>query len=236
LDYHRFHAERAAQLIEPAKARILVVGCSHGRECGLFAELGAAEVHGVDVAETIGRDFAAAVYHRASITDCPLESGRFDLVYAVAVMEHVGDLNAAFAEMARLTKSGGVVYSVAAPLWHAPFGHHYAGMVRGHPWLHLRYDEAGFEGYCRAHGLEAPEGKTIDGVARYIYRSPGFNRHKTGAYKAAADRLDGAMEPITHDFGCVDRAMLTRRLRMTLWRYREHDLLASTHRYIARKI
>jgi ubiquinone/menaquinone biosynthesis C-methylase UbiE len=58
--------------------------------------LSKAQARGLDVRE-------------ASVTDIPFEAGSFDVTYAFKVLPHVADIGRALAEMARVTRPGGVV-------------------------------------------------------------------------------------------------------------------------------
>ncbi|KHD08152.1 hypothetical protein PN36_18035 [Candidatus Thiomargarita nelsonii] len=54
----------------------------------------------------------------------PLEDATFDVIFTVAAFEHIHDLEVALAEMYRLLKPGGLVYSYYGPLWSSGIGHH----------------------------------------------------------------------------------------------------------------
>jgi len=53
-----------------------------------------------------------------------LESGKFDLVYGLALLEHVTDLEGLAREVCRLLKKGGNAYLHGWPLWTSQDGHH----------------------------------------------------------------------------------------------------------------
>lgn len=48
----------------------------------------------------------------------------FDLIFSVAVFEHINDFEKALAEIYRLTKKGGYVYAFFGPIWSSSLGHH----------------------------------------------------------------------------------------------------------------
>jgi SAM-dependent methyltransferase len=116
--YQELFADRAAELCQLKHSRILIVGANTGEDCKLFVDRGAAEVHGLDVIEDVGKGFLhrRVTYHHSSIEHTDLPSNYFDLVFAVATMEHVPDIRAGFSEMERLARPSGIIYSVAAPL------------------------------------------------------------------------------------------------------------------------
>lgn len=68
----------------------------------------------------------------------PFEDETFDVVISNAVLEHVEELNAVFAEVRRVTKTGGISYH----LWHNFYsfsgGHVPEFLSRKYPWGHLR--------------------------------------------------------------------------------------------------
>lgn len=115
IGYNRLHVRQAWKLAG-APGTVLVVGANLGEDCRRFADLGAEEIHGIDVIENVGADFVdkRAIYHRGSIEACDLPNGYFDLVFATATMEHVHDIDAGFAEMSRVTKRGGALWSIAS--------------------------------------------------------------------------------------------------------------------------
>lgn len=109
MDYNKLHADWAMQHQSVRNGKVLVVGCNTGLDCRCFVEGGAQEVHGVDVDEAIGRDYAhpAVRYFRTSAEKMDLPSDSYDLVHCFATMEHIPDIQAAFNEMARVTRGGG---------------------------------------------------------------------------------------------------------------------------------
>jgi 2-polyprenyl-3-methyl-5-hydroxy-6-metoxy-1,4-benzoquinol methylase len=103
-DPNAINAGLASRLVNVRESRILVVGCNIGVDCKLFADLGSRDVHGLDVVEEIGQDNQNpyVTYRRRSIEDCKLPPAHFDLVYSYATMEHVPNVAAGYAEMARV--------------------------------------------------------------------------------------------------------------------------------------
>jgi SAM-dependent methyltransferase len=216
----------------------LVAGANNGLDCKLFIDKGASEVHGVDVVDTVGADYPhpRVTYHRASIEKTDLPSGYFDLVFAVATLEHVPDVNAAFAEMARLTKSGGYIYSLAAPLWRSPYGHHMA-CFHGHPWVHLTMTRDEIIQYAKANGINGQNGHDIEFVVDYMLNPDYFNMTPAAQYVAACEALTGVelvenllvpdhKETLNHDLG-------KRALRKG---FDADDLLWVSHTLVARKV
>lgn len=48
----------------------------------------------------------------------------FDVVYGIAVLEHIRDLHRALSEIKKVLKPGGLVYLAGDPVWSGPLGHH----------------------------------------------------------------------------------------------------------------
>ena len=232
--YNRLHVRQAWKLAG-APRRVLVVGANLGEDCRRFADLGATEVHGIDVIENVGADFrdAMAVYHRGSIEACDLPDNRFDLVFATATMEHVHNVEAGFAEMARLTTPGGILWSIASPLWHSPYGHHMA-CFEGHPWVHLLYDEAALLDYAREHSITTPE---IHEIVSYMFKPVPFNRRPAKDYTAAIAKLRG-VRIIANSVYSLASSVLDHPLgQAALARgFAKDELLAETHYAAARKL
>lgn len=102
---------------------ILEVGSGHGFTCTFFAQLGAREVHGVDVmpsaiqvAEEVKRrvDPSLPVIFRLAdaARGLPYDDAAFDVVLLVETLSHVvmADLGAFLREMVRVLRTGGLLY------------------------------------------------------------------------------------------------------------------------------
>jgi len=102
-----------------AAPRILDAGCGTGRNLAEFGRLGAAE--GVDVSAD-----AVEFCHRRGLTgvqqapleELPFDDGRFDLILATDVIEHLDDDRRALAELRRVAVPGAhLVITVPAYQW-----------------------------------------------------------------------------------------------------------------------
>src|SRR5436190_2403579 len=134
---------------------ILIPGCGPGHDCLPFA-LAGARVTGIDISQDLGDacSHANVEYHRGSIEGCHLPSNQFDVVFSIATMEHVPDIEAGFSEMVRLTRPGGLIYSVAAPLWNSRYGHH-VNTFRRFPWIHLLLERQHLLELLHRHNITA---------------------------------------------------------------------------------
>lgn len=89
---------------------VLDVGCGDGQISRALASRGA-EVTGIDPTERnleVARERAGGpVYVKAGADDLPFEDASFDAVVACLVFEHIDDVDAAIAEVARVLRPGG---------------------------------------------------------------------------------------------------------------------------------
>ncbi|AGW12077.1 class I SAM-dependent methyltransferase [Megalodesulfovibrio gigas] len=238
--YYNALAAREALSIQPVRRKnVLVVGCNTGHDCTYFVEAGAREVHGLDVVESIGQDFQhpAVQYHRIS-AECMscFPDDMFDLVYSFATMEHVPNIAAAFQEMCRVTTPGGVLFSVAAPLWHSRYGHHKANLFQNFPWIHLCLSkEEIIQWYLETCPDEMPhEREHIRHHVEYMLNPAFFNMRPAREYLHVCAALP--MQLVVNRLDLDDASHLTPDIRRLLGnRYDDEELLAVTHRYIARK-
>lgn len=232
-DYHVIHARQAAEYLPPAGRRVLIVGCGFGEDCRPFVEMGAAHVTGIDLAPHIGRNYQhpRVSYERQDAARMAFDDGSFDLVYSSAVMEHVHDPAGAFREMARVVKPGGIVFSIASPLWNSRNGHHFGQWFDAYPWAHLRTDRAGMIARAGATGNAEAE-EDVD----YALDPANFNRLPSTYYIAACADLPG-LQTLVNRLDLDEEALLTDEIYAELEPkgYRRAELLAVTHRYVGRK-
>lgn len=129
-EVERVPMDRYAELLTRggvAGARILEYGCGPGSQAFYLAGQGA-EVTGIDIsdvaiAQATERAQAEGVAKRCrfevmNAEETSLDDGRFDLVCGTAILHHL-DLDAAYAELARLLRPGGRAVFVE-PLGHNP--------------------------------------------------------------------------------------------------------------------
>lgn len=189
-NYHDATINRLERYRRVRGARILVVGANSGIDCKRFVDRGAHEIHGLDVVEDVGVDYPhpQVTYHKQSIESCSLPSDYFDIAYAMATFEHVPDIFAGWSEMVRVTKPGGIVFSVASPLWQSPYGHH-MGCFEAHPWIHLAFDREEMERYAQTQGVEGERGHSLQGILDYMLNPAFFNMRPASDYIDAGSRL-----------------------------------------------
>jgi SAM-dependent methyltransferase len=133
----------------PPSPRVLDAGCGTGRNLVELGRLGAAE--GVDSSEdavTFCRRRGLDGVRQAELAELPYEDGRFDVVVATDVIEHIEDDARALAELRRVARPGGrLVVTVPAYSWlwseHDVSMHHHRRYTMGR--LHERVAAAGWE-------------------------------------------------------------------------------------------
>ena len=186
-NYHRSHSQIASKLVQGRRLRgrkALVVGCAGGKSLRRFIRLGAREVHGLDISPQIGLEFQhrKVKYFRDSVEDMHLPDEQYDLVYSMATMEHVHDLESAAREMVRVTKSKGIIYWVAAPLWNSIHGHHCLRLFGHFPWIHLRLCDEEIWDFCSRNNLNDPWEREVKTVVPRMFNRACFNQAPSSKY------------------------------------------------------
>lgn len=240
-DYNVVHAKAASHYVSISKGKVLVVGCNTGLDCKYLIDLGARDVTGVDVVDDVGRDYShpGVTYLQSSVEQLDIPDQTFDLVYSVATMEHVPDIEKGFAEMARVTKPGGWIYSVASPLWNSPYGHHKPDLFQEHPWIHLLHDRDEIVELSKREGITPPDGSAIEFHVDYMLNPAFFNMTPARRYTEACDSFE-QFDTLRNDFdslpnsylppgSSLERALLDKG-------FPRSELLAVTHVYIGQKM
>ena len=239
-DYNAYNAQTAANYLDIRGKIVLVIGCNTGKDCRLFLDLGAREVHGVDVIDEVGAEFThpQVTYHKISAESMDLLSGLYDLVYCFATMEHVPRIDLAFPEMVRVAKPGGIIYCVSAPLWNSRQGHHKGGFFDSYPWIHLRLTKDEIIEYCRANNITDPTGKeTMEQHVGYMLDTRFFNKVDAAQYVKVCNGLRD-VEILSNELALDEEKFLTPEIYAELGPkgYLHNELLASKHTFVAKKL
>lgn len=113
----------------------------------------------------------------------PFADDTFDFIVSISVFEHVQNLDVALAEMYRVLRPGGFLFTEFGPIWSSVWGHHlwfyHGDSVRDWrntpipPYAHLLMPEAELRGWCqKKYGDESLVNKICD----FVYRSDEQNR------------------------------------------------------------
>ena len=135
-----------------------------------------------------------------------------DLVFGIAILEHISGLTGFFAGAKRALRPGGLFFVQGGPIWSSSIGHH-VGVIgeKAHyrfgvpganpiqPWEHLAHDQTTLAEVLAARGIWQPDAVKI---AQFVYTSPKINRvgYRTMCDIFAAsplkpvDRLEGAFK------------------------------------------
>lgn len=238
-DYNAINALNSLRYVDVTGKLVLVIGCNKGLDCSYFVQSQAIGVYGVDVIDEIGQDYVGNryFYHKCSAEkmDC-FNDNYFDLVYSVATMEHIQNIESAFMEMIRVLKPGGLLYCVAAPLWYSRYGHHKGDLFLEYPWIHLILNKEEIKKWFLENKSKiSPEiAKEIDHHVEYMLNPSFFNKRPAKDYVNICNSL--GLEIIINSLDLEPREFLTSNYRdLLLDKYEENELLAVTHRVIARK-
>jgi len=136
-----------------------------------------------------------------------------DLVFGIAVLEHIDGLAEFFAGAKQALAPGGLFFVQGGPIWTCAVGHH-VGVKgeKGHyrfgipganpipPWAHLAHDRETLPGFLVEQGVWPADARLI---ADFVYGSPKLNRVGYRSMRAlfdaspltAIDRIEGAFKP-----------------------------------------
>lgn len=131
-------AKRATQDLRPFLAmidaaiggfddkRVVEIGSDHaGATLLVVADLYAPrELIGLNPAFPARRIAANVRMEQAGAERSGLADSSVDAVFSSSAFEHIRDLDAVLAEMHRVLRPGGLLYSHFGPIWSSPYGHH----------------------------------------------------------------------------------------------------------------
>ena len=117
----------------------------------------------------------------------PFRDDTMSSILSITAFEHVHDMDVALAEMHRVLKPGGILYSEFGPIWSCSIGHHVEAMVDGVEARHYKPGKNPVPHF--AHLLMTPDElraavlrtpwvfpTLADAIVDWIYEGPGVNR------------------------------------------------------------
>lgn len=176
-------------------SRVLDVG-TNMRTGGMVQSLTtrAREVVGINLVGKERAIGANGMLMRQDVREMSFPSESFDVVVSYAVFEHVADFPKALAEMYRVLRPGGLLYSAFGPIWSCKWGHHL--------WLQtgdqaITYQNLILPSYCHLHDDPArvrsevasvvKESATAERVADYLLHTQDQNRLMFSEYRKAIE-------------------------------------------------
>jgi SAM-dependent methyltransferase len=175
--------------------RVLDVGCADGRLLDWYRASAAGdriETHGIEMDESAA-DVARRRGHRVVSgrfeVDRELESGRFDLMLAFHVIEHVEDPEAFARRASELLAPGGLLV-VTTPNWDSPDARRFRGHWGGNhfPRHWTLFDPRTLEELARATGLELERVEFQPNPIFWVWTCHSWLRERPGC-RRLADRL-----------------------------------------------
>jgi SAM-dependent methyltransferase len=236
-DYRKQFADECSRYVESfSTLRVLVVGCGLGLDCHPFVHFGAKAVHGIDMESGVGREFRhpSVTYVRAAAEALPFAEFSYDVVFSVATMEHIHDIEGAFREMIRVTKPAGLIFCVAAPLWNSREGHHHFGLFPDYPWIHLPLAQDDILHCCRDRNIAKGDYDVSYDVAfmfsDYFNTLPARRYLEVCAGLPVSELIDNSLwlEPDEH----LTQDILA---ELDAQGYTREELLAVSHTFVARR-
>ncbi len=117
--------------------------------------------------------------------DLEFDNKQFDLVFGVAVLEHLPNLDKVLSEIFRVLVKGGYAYLHGGPIWSCNLGHHVYIIVdkvhyffnQNNPiphWHHLLYTPQEMITYLETQKLPSSHAQEI---VKMVYESPTLNRY-----------------------------------------------------------
>jgi len=111
-----------------SKSRILEVGCAAGTYSIEFWCKGFPNIFGVDIGKNIVKQaFENSIFRKSEVQFqvgdayfLPYESGLFDMVFSIGVMEHLSEISVALGEQKRVLKRGGKLL-ISVPNFYSPW-------------------------------------------------------------------------------------------------------------------
>ena len=141
----------------------------------------------------------------------------FDLIFSIAVFEHINDFEKALNEIYRITKPGGYVYAFFGPIWSSSLGHHVKANYKNEEARHWNPTKNPIPDY--AHLINNPKelkqliknkvsDRLMDKIINWIYLSKDINRIFYEDYIEAFSNSKFKIENLDFDYDYIDNNTL----------------------------
>ncbi len=245
MSYRTAPAERLSRMMDLRGARVLEVGGGANLVAArAFLERGASFVkvtnigHGIETVRP--EPGVEALYADATRLSEAVE-GPFDVVFGVAVIEHIPDTARWLAETDRVLAPGGMVHYAGGPIWTCAAGHHVwvDGATQRYrfsdasnpiaPWSHLLDERPAFRDRLARKGVPEADVAAIDA---FVFESREINRVGHGALRRAFASSPLSLLDVIENRRAIDPDM---RERLAARAGAEHDYGVSGIDFILRK-
>lgn len=160
---------------------VLEIGCGRGRLSRALLRYNPKLVIGIDYALTKKmQEFSdeRLSLREADARNLDLPGNSIDSIFSINVFEHIDDLKKALAEMSRVLKPGGKIFTRFSPIWTSRVGHHYKHVkpeiVKHIPsWGHLFLAEQELK---KAILKSSKNEELAEKASRTIFHRKGLNR------------------------------------------------------------
>lgn len=126
-EYHFEEFEKLRQRVDVRGKRVLEVGSDfHLASARLFMANGADSVIATNIGDWKSDEPLPdrVEFCVGDASDIDLPDASFDIIYGIAIIEHVPDFERLCKAIKRLLKPGGVIYFQGCPMWAGSLGHH----------------------------------------------------------------------------------------------------------------
>ncbi|MBO9445972.1 glycosyltransferase [Ruegeria sp. R14_0] len=126
-DYHFDQFRTVAQRVDLKGKRVLEIGSDyHLISARLFVENGAKSVTATNIGDWKSDEPLpeGVTFRVGDMGQMDLEEGGFDLIYGIAILEHIPDFKGVVDACKRFLAPDGVIYLQGCPMWGGSIGHH----------------------------------------------------------------------------------------------------------------
>lgn len=237
VNWNKYHNCLAASKLLPQNKIGLIIGCNYGEECKDFIDFGARYIVGIDPIHDIGKNYIdhRVTYHTAYAERLPLADESVDFIYSFSTFQHIDGLGAAYREAYRVLRPGGIIRTIASPLWNSRTGPHWGSDFAELNWLHLRVKESELIEFLESSKNPIFKKYTTDQI-KYFLDPRHFNRRFARDYIISASICEGweilENEILMEDRGNIDNEIIEHLNKIG---YSQIEIFGVTHSFLAKK-